>query len=147
MMIMDIGKRSAARLGWVVSVLLVGLMAGCSTTAAGTTDDLQITLRAAPEGAAGTYLTVELADAAGAPITDATVELEGNMNHAGMVPVFAEPVTDEADGAVDGLYQVPFAFTMFGDWIITVKVVEADGTEVTRNIDLTVTQAGVEVAE
>lgn len=146
-MIMDIGKRSAARLGWVVSVLLVGLMAGCSTTAAGTTDDLQITLRAAPEGAAGTYLTVELADAAGAPITDATVELEGNMNHAGMVPVFAEPVTDEADGAVDGLYQVPFAFTMFGDWIITVKVVEADGSEVTRNIDLTVTQAGVEVAE
>ncbi len=147
MMIMDIGKRSAAWLGWVVSVLLVGLMAGCSTTAAGTTDDLQITLRAAPEGAAGTYLTVELADAAGAPITDATVELEGNMNHAGMVPVFAEPVTDEADGAVDGLYQVPFAFTMFGDWIITVKVVEADGSEVTRNIDLTVTQAGVEVAE
>lgn len=146
-MISEVRKRSTAQLRWVVYLLLFGLLAGCGTTATGTTGDLQITLQPAPEGADGTYLTVALADAAGAAITDATVALEGNMNHAGMVPVFAEAVTDAADGAEDGVYKVPFAFTMLGDWIITVKVVKADGTEVSRNIDVVVTQAGVEVAE
>jgi hypothetical protein len=146
-MIAEARKRSAAQLRWVVYLLLLGLLAGCGRGAGDTASDLQITLRPAPEGAAGTYLTVALADAAGAAITDATVALEGNMNHAGMVPVFAEAVTDAADGAEDGVYKVPFAFTMLGDWIITVKVVKADGTEVSRNIDVVVTQAGVEVAE
>ncbi len=67
------------------------------------------------------------------------------MNHAGMTPVLAEPTTDEADGNVDGVYHVPFAFTMRGDWIVTVSVVLADGTTFTQDFDLSVTADKVDV--
>lgn len=93
----------------------------------------------------GDWLTVQLADAAGQPITDATVGLEGNMNHAGMAPVLADGVTDEADGAADGAYNVPFQFTMMGDWIITVKVEHADGSTTTQDIDMTFTDGKAQV--
>jgi hypothetical protein len=106
---------------------------------------IQVTLLPAPEGPSGEYLTVQLADAEGAPITDAMVSLEGNMNHAGMVPVITEGVADDADGASDGVYQVPFAFTMNGDWIITVIAELADGSTERQDVNLTVTEENVEV--
>ncbi|MEZ4709933.1 MAG: copper chaperone PCu(A)C [Caldilineaceae bacterium] len=98
---------------------------------------------AAPAG--GGQLSVEVADASGAPMTDATVSLEGNMNHAGMAPVMAEGVTDDADGAADGVYHLPFEFSMNGDWIMTVSVKLADGATETHDIDATVTGDGVEI--
>ncbi|MEZ4663467.1 MAG: copper chaperone PCu(A)C [Caldilineaceae bacterium] len=94
---------------------------------------------------AGEELSVAVTDARGAPITDATVSLEGNMNHAGMAPVMAEGVTDDADGAADGVYHLPFEFSMNGDWIMTVSVKLADGATETHDIDLTVTGDGVEI--
>lgn len=106
---------------------------------------MQVTLLPADAGAAGDPLTVQLADSSGQPITDATVSLEGNMNHAGMAPVLTDGVNDEADGASDGAYQVPFQFTMMGDWIVTVRVERADGSQTTRDIELTVTDDSVQV--
>ena len=135
----------------VLALCLCGvlLMSACNAPGASqaATDDLQISLIPAPEANAGKTLTVVLADANGDPITDASVSLEGNMNHAGMVPVITGSVTDEADGSVDGHYQVPFAFTMFGDWIITVKITQADGTSVSRNLDVQVSEGSVTGAE
>jgi hypothetical protein len=125
----------------LVSLLFVG----CGGRTVDDTAGLQITLIPAPEGFAGAYLTAQIADATGAPVTDASVKLEGNMNHAGMAPVFSEAVIDDADGAVDGSYRVPFAFTMLGDWIITVSVERPDGTKATQNIDVIVGGAAVEV--
>jgi hypothetical protein len=129
--------------------LLIILSLGIILTACGrqgqAANDLQITLTPAPEGAAGTYLTVQVADAQGQPVTDATVSLEGNMNHAGMAPVLTAGVQDAADGVADGSYEVPFGFTMLGDWIITVKVVRPDGTESEQNLDVTVSDGVVEV--
>lgn len=100
---------------------------------------------AAPDGPAGQTLLVTLTDKDGAAIIDAKVGLEGNMNHAGMTPVLAAPVADEADGNVDGLYHIPFAFTMHGDWIVTVSVNLADGTTFSQDFDLTVTADKVDV--
>lgn len=91
-------------------------------------------------------MTVQVTDAAGAPVTDAVVGLEGNMNHAGMVPVVAEGVTDDADGVADGVYTLPFAFSMWGDWILTVTVAQADGTTMTRDINAQVTGDSVSIA-
>jgi len=85
----------------------------------------------------GDTLTVQLADSAGQPITDATVSLEGNMNHAGMAPVLADGVSDDADGAADGAYQIPFKFTMMGDWIVTVHVERPDGSKSTQDVEMT----------
>jgi copper(I)-binding protein len=81
-------------------------------------------------------LVVVLTDASGAPITDATVAVEGNMNHAGMIPVLADPTADDADGNADGRYHLPFTFTMLGDWIITVTVTQADGSNFSRNLEI-----------
>lgn len=69
-------------------------------------------------------VTIHLEDEDGNPRQGADLELEGNMNHAGMVPVFSdlsetEPGTYVSDG---------FAFTMGGDWILTVRGTLADGT-------------------
>ena len=99
-----------------------------------------------------TYLLVRLSDDAGQPVTNALVSAEGNMNHAGMVPVISGPVHDadapsadgEDDGSADGVYRIPFEFTMLGDWIITVTAVveAAAGQEATRDFDLTVRSDG-----
>lgn len=135
------------RLVLMVSIVLVVIgLVGCGgQSGEGGDPNLQVTLIPAPEGVAGQTLTVQLADAAGQPITDARVSLEGNMNHAGMVPVIIDPVPDNADGAIDGRYVVPFAFTMLGDWIITVSIQQANGATVQQNIDVNVGEAGVTI--
>jgi hypothetical protein len=52
------------------------------------------------------------------PITDATVEVTGDMTHAGMVPVISSTQLTE-----DGSYQTTeFSFTMAGDWILIAEV-------------------------
>lgn len=106
------------------------------------TGGLQIMV-VAPTGMAADTLVIHLLDQADQPVTDAKVAVEGNMNHAGMAPVFTDSVTDEADGAADGHYQLPFTFTMLGDWILTVTVDQADGTTVTKDIELNVSDAGI----
>ena len=110
-------RRWAAVCG--AALALVGCTpAGPAAPAAPAAPDITIMLEAAPEGKEGTYLIVHLVDAGGAAITDADVALEGNMTHAGMVPVVTDAVADDADGEADGHYQVPFVFTMLGDWIV-----------------------------
>jgi periplasmic copper chaperone A len=127
---------------------MLTLFAGCGADDAPASGPaLQIGLIPAPGGINGDYLQVQLADASGAPITDAQVALEGNMTHAGMVPVTAAAVTDDADGSSDGTYQLPFQFSMLGDWIITVDITLADGTTVTRDIEVTAGADAIEVPD
>jgi hypothetical protein len=76
-------------------------------------------------------LTVDLRDAAGEPITGATVEVEGNMNHAGMVPVLSE-----AQEVSPGHYQADLEFTMGGDWFILVRAQLPDGRSLERQVDV-----------
>lgn len=79
-------------------------------------------------------LAVSVTDAAtGEPINDATVTVKGDMTHAGMVPVLAEVAHGD-----NGVYKIPFEWTMAGDWIVTVTVTLADGTQATRTFDVLV---------
>jgi hypothetical protein len=71
-----------------------------------------------------TTITLKLADSSGNPVTRARVTLEGNMSHAGMVPVYAE--TTELQ---PGRYQANMELTMAGDWNITVHVNLPNGFE------------------
>jgi len=128
-------------------ILIVLIFAGCqrigqapSADGTGENADIQIALHPMP---LEEILAVVLTDADGAPITDATVALEGNMNHAGMIPVLANPVADDADGDADGHYHLPFTFTMFGDWIVSVTVNLADGSSFTRNLDVQANSDGI----
>jgi copper(I)-binding protein len=122
----------------LVSLLILAILVFVGCQRAGDAPDaenadVQIALQPLP---LEDTLVVILTGADGAPLTDATVALEGNMNHAGMIPVLADAVADDADGAADGRYRLPFTFTMLGDWIITVTVTDADGSSFSRNLEV-----------
>src|SRR5690606_18443221 len=134
-------RRGAA---WLPALLiLTWLLAACAAPAPAADDSgLQITLDYTRDAE---LMTVRVADSSGRPVTDALVSVEGNMNHAGMIPVTTEGVRDDADGAADGRYTLPFGFTMLGDWILTVRVEQEDGTVITRDIDAQVTGEAVTI--
>jgi hypothetical protein len=87
-----------------------------------------------PPGVGPSRLTITLADAGGAPIEDAHLQIKGDMTHAGMQPVLAEV----REGA-GGRYETPFEWTMGGDWIVTVSASLPDGRSTSRQFNLTVT--------
>jgi len=80
-------------------------------------------------GDAGVRLT--LSDAAGKPLYGGKVVLEGNMNHAGMKPSFAELREVEPGRHVGTL-----KFTMGGDWFIIVTANMPDGSRIERKVEV-----------
>lgn len=70
----------------------------------------------------------------GEGITGASVEVTGDMTHAGMIPVISQAQEVEA-----GLYQTQdFEFTMAGDWFLITEVELASGEKLQQQIDLIV---------
>lgn len=116
-------------------LLLVGAGA-CSRgdESEGSDDGLQVTLEVTPQppaiGPAQLVITIE--DDAGEPVSGASLELEGNMSHAGMQPVFVEASEDGPGRYVSE----GFEFTMGGDWIITISGTLVDGSELRRTFDV-----------
>ncbi len=82
-------------------------------------------------------VTLRVTDASGRPLSGARVRLEGNMSHAGMVPVFGE-----ARESGPGRYESTLDFTMGGDWVITVHLTLPDGRKVERQFDVKGVQSG-----
>jgi hypothetical protein len=120
----------------ILLLLLVLLAAGCARASSQPADDdLAISLASEPDPAVmgEATLRVTVRDTDGQPIEDATVNVKGDMNHAGMVPVLAE-----AAAGPGGVYELPFRWTMTGSWIVTVDVTLADGTTATRRFDVSV---------
>ncbi len=149
---MKIKNRFNLGSSWLAQqLILIGLMlltsaglAGCGREESANTGNLNVTVIPAP-GTDGQTVTVQLTDSSGQPMTDAVVSIEGNMQHAGMAPVMTNGVHDEADGAKDGKYQLPFRFTMLGDWVLTVSIQRADGTKAQQDINVTASEQGVKV--
>lgn len=94
---------------------------------------LEMTVEPAPPAVGLSHLIFTLTDRAGNPVNDATLKIEGNMTHAGMVPVVAQTNTGQ-----NGHYTVPFEWSMSGDWLVTVEVTLADGQEFSRQIPVLV---------
>lgn len=65
------------------------------------------------------------------PVTGARIKLEGNMSHAGMVPVFADARETEP-----GRYQSSMELSMAGDWFVLVHVTLPDGRKLDRQFDI-----------
>ncbi|MEM7797761.1 MAG: FixH family protein [Chloroflexota bacterium] len=74
---------------------------------------------------------IKVLDANDQPIDDLALNLKGDMTHAGM-----EPVLSEAIPMGEGIYEVPFEWTMGGDWILTVDAEDQDGLTTKRRFDL-----------
>ncbi len=118
-------KRTVGAQRAALLVMLLLALTGCGRGKAQMTD-LRIVLRTG-EGnvqVGVAALTVSVTDAGGQPVEDAAVRLEGNMTHAGMVPVMAT-----ASGGQGGEYQAQFDWSMSGDWIVTVTATLADGRQ------------------
>lgn len=120
----------------LLTLLLVA--AGCRNSAqeASTGSDVNIALEVTPDPATvgATVLTVILTDANGNFIVDAErVAVRGDMNHAGMEPVFGV-----AEEAANGRYRVPFEWTMGGDWILSITVELPGDREIKQDIELSV---------
>lgn len=79
-----------------------------------------------------TTLLVTVRDSDGNAIQNpGTLSVRGDMDHAGMVPVFAESET-----SVDGVFTLPFEWTMAGGWIVEASLNLDSGAVVTQNFNL-----------
>ncbi len=120
---------------WLWFVLLVLLAAGCRQSDVTPTASLQIELRVepTPPTVGDAVLVVTLTGADGQPVSDATISARGDMSHAGMAPVLAD-----LDIGDNGVYRLPFRWTMGGDWFVDITATLPDGTTAARRFDLTV---------
>jgi hypothetical protein len=72
-------------------------------------------------------VSIRLADQSGHPISRARIQVEGDMDHPGMAPVFSD-----AEETAPGSYQAPLTFTMGGDWAVLFHIVLPDGRRIER---------------
>lgn len=92
--------------------------------------NVELTLEPSPPKVGETQVTLSLTHQ-GEPIKRAQVRLEGNMNHAGMKPSFADLQEVEP-----GRYQGTLNFTMGGDWFILVDADAPDGRRFKAKVDV-----------
>ncbi|MGD2205169.1 MAG: FixH family protein [Anaerolineae bacterium] len=117
--------------GWLGAVMLLALV-GCARGGRDLPDvGVDLAVEPQPLQLGPATLTVALTDAGGQPLAGATVELEGNMSHAGMVPVLATAIE-----VAPGQYRADLEFTMGGDWFILVRADLPDGRSLERQIDV-----------
>jgi hypothetical protein len=74
---------------------------------------------------------VKLRDAAGKPVAGARVNLEADMSHPGMAPLFGE-----AREGARGEYAGSMEFAMPGDWVVLIHVTLPDGRKQDRQVSV-----------
>ena len=120
-------RRLAFAFCWVI------MFVGCAQQVRDGAADVQVKLEHAPDpprvGVGKVIVHLQTAD--GTPMEKARVKLEGNMNHAGMKPSFAD-----AQETAPGRYEASLDFTMRGDWFILVEGELPDGRSLRRKIDV-----------
>ncbi len=128
-------RRAPAR-RWCI-VLLLLLVAGCGRVQPAMTPQdgfaMTMTAQPSPPTVGDGQLIVTLHGQDGQPVSDARLEVEGNMSHAGMKPSFGT-----VTAAADGQYRVAIRWTMGGDWYVDIKATLADGRVIARRFPITV---------
>ena len=115
-------------------IVTVGLclMLGCHRQAASSPPVL-MAYQVAPQPArvGSTEINLVLRDANSRPLTGVHVNLEADMSHPGMAPVFGE--STEMGG---GRYQGRIDFTTPGDWVVLVDMTLPSGQKIERQIEV-----------
>jgi hypothetical protein len=76
-------------------------------------------------------VTIEMTDAAAKPVSRATINVEMDMSHPGMSPLF-----EEAKETAPGSYQARIDFNMGGDWVVLLHIKLPDGRKIERRMDV-----------
>ncbi|MFT5193669.1 MAG: hypothetical protein ACI9EW_000079 [Cellvibrionaceae bacterium] len=113
-------------------ILTIGLFSACSgrNSAQSQSSGYMISITAGALTVGTTDLLITVQDKAGNLINNAHVNIKGSMTHAGM-----QSVLGETSLANNGVYTIPYEWTMAGDWFVTVNVTLSDGTAVTEQFD------------
>lgn len=103
-------------------LVIVVLLAGCRQQQFSSAD-LRLEMSAGDKRVGETTLLLRVSDRDGKPVRDpGALSLRGDMDHAGMTPVLAE-----AERAVDGVFKVPFEWTMGGGWMVEARLTLPNG--------------------
>jgi hypothetical protein len=76
-------------------------------------------------------VSFQLTNAKHEPVAGARIQVEGDMDHPGMAPVFADAVE-----YAPGSYRAPLQFTMGGDWVVLFHITLSTGRRVERQLDV-----------
>ncbi len=130
--------KNAGLLIFVSIIIMGGLLSACGRIQGKPTQDsadliIDMVVEPAQPVVGSAQLIFTITDKQGQPINDATLDVEGNMSHAGMTPVFAQ-----GSGGEEGRYVVPFEWTMAGDWFVTVDVSLENGEVISRQFPVSV---------
>ncbi|MCY3782066.1 MAG: copper chaperone PCu(A)C [Chloroflexi bacterium] len=116
-------RTRTARRRLLCLLLGVMLLAGCRQQQPSATD-IQLSMSVSDLLVGETTLLVKVTDKDGKALANpGTLKLRGDMDHAGMVPVLAE-----ADSAANGVFTLPFEWTMGGGWTVEARLTLPDGT-------------------
>ncbi|HEY1802051.1 MAG TPA: FixH family protein [Terriglobales bacterium] len=110
-------------------IVLLGF--GCSRQAPAPDITIAHQINPEPIRAGLTEITLTVADSASAPVTGAHIDMEADMSHAGMAPVFAQ-----ASEITPGRYRGKINLNMGGDWVILLHGTLSDGAKFERQFDL-----------
>jgi hypothetical protein len=116
----------------VVVVVTVAFGIGCHgrpDTSSGVTVEFRI--KAQPVRTGPIVISLALTDASNHPVTGAQVEVEADMSHAGMSPVFAP-----ASEVQPGRYESSLSLGMAGDWVILLHGTLPNGEKLERQFDV-----------
>lgn len=115
----------------VIAVLSLSLM-GCQSSEQNHSDvQLEWKITPSPPSVGQATLEITLRDSTSELLTDADVNIEGNMSHPGMQTVIAE-----AEEVEPGIYSAPIEFSMGGDWFFIVESKLPNNRVVERQIDV-----------
>ena len=78
-------------------------------------------------------LMIHIMDANKTAMGELTLDIRGDMSHAGMTPIIVDAVIGET-----GTYAVPFEWTMAGDWFVTISTTLPDGRTLLRTLPVRV---------
>lgn len=111
---------------------LMGLVGGCQRAEQPAVKaEIQVEIEPSPPKVGQADLAIKLTDGAGQPLSVGALEVEGNMNHAGMKPVFTT-----LREAKPGQYVGTIEFTMGGDWFLLLTGQLADGRQIDEKVDV-----------
>lgn len=120
------------RVALLVGVAAVVAGAGCQRAGAPVpTVALTHEITPEPVRVGPASLSLNLKDAAGAPVSGARIEFEADMSHPGMAPVFGQ-----ARETTPGRYQGPIEFVMGGDWVILIHIALPSGQRLEKQIQV-----------